>query len=226
MYDKTRKKAIADFNRLYVGDLPEINSLKTEAIKDLVSELTAAQNSGALNLETNAGIDNLKTIVEKYLTDQNKLSPLAPAPSPKPTPGAWYADRGQIRTAEGWVIASYSWNLNDQLGRLDGELLAAAPEMLHAIGITRALISLTVRTINDTLRHENLTKGGESSLEQLNATLRALLSRLDPFITGSITGGYKTELTDIGGAYTISLISPRGERVITETIGLSPEANQ
>lgn len=225
MYDKTRAKAIGDFNQLYVGDLPEINSLKTEAIKDLVRDLTAAQNSGALNLETNAGVENLKAIVEKYLAEDNFISPLAPAPSLKATPGAWYADRGQIRSCEGWAMASYSWTLNDELGRRDGDLLAAAPELLHALGVANELISLAVRTTSDTLRHESLSEGGTASLENLNNTLRDLIAKLKPMIDGTLAGGYKTRLTTGPAKYTIDLITPRGETMITETIKLSPEAD-
>jgi ribosomal protein S13 len=54
------------FTRLNVGDF-KMDSLTTDQLEDLVDELTAAQERGDLNLETEQGLTRLQEIVESYL---------------------------------------------------------------------------------------------------------------------------------------------------------------
>jgi len=54
------------FADLYVGQLDTIDQLDIDALRALVTELEDAQRQGELDLETDAGLTNLKRIVEKY----------------------------------------------------------------------------------------------------------------------------------------------------------------
>ena len=54
------------FADLYVGQLDTIDQMGTDVLRALVTELENAQRKGALNLELDAGLTNLKRIVEKY----------------------------------------------------------------------------------------------------------------------------------------------------------------
>ena len=54
------------FANLYVGQLDTIDELDTDALRAMVTELEDAQRNGKLDLETDAGLTNLKRIVEKY----------------------------------------------------------------------------------------------------------------------------------------------------------------
>jgi hypothetical protein len=49
-----------------VGQLDTIDQLDIDALRALVTELEDAQRQGELDLETDAGLTNLKRIVEKY----------------------------------------------------------------------------------------------------------------------------------------------------------------
>jgi hypothetical protein len=54
------------FADLCVGQLDTIDQLDIDALRALVTELEDAQRQGELDLETDAGLTNLKRIVEKY----------------------------------------------------------------------------------------------------------------------------------------------------------------
>lgn len=90
------------------------------------------------------------------------------------TPGPWHADEGQIRTPEGSVLGTYPHTIGDQTDRNNGELMAAAPELLAACDIT-------LRTINDTIRHENLKPGNKEALEGIADKLKALVIGWRPY---------------------------------------------
>ena len=86
------------------------------------------------------------------------------------TPGPWHTDEGTIRSAEGYALATYPHNLGDETDRNNGELMAAAPELLSAI-------SLTLRTIYDVLRHyEAGAAGNIAALEDVAADLQKLIA--------------------------------------------------
>jgi len=55
------------FTALYVGQFDEMNTLSDGVLEVMVTELEAAQAGGDLNLETEAGIANLKRIVERAI---------------------------------------------------------------------------------------------------------------------------------------------------------------
>jgi ribosomal protein S13 len=61
-----RRYLMGKFTRLNVGDF-KMDSLTTDQLEDLVDELTAAQERGDLNLETEQGLTRLQEIVESYL---------------------------------------------------------------------------------------------------------------------------------------------------------------
>jgi hypothetical protein len=98
-------------------------------------------------------------------------------------PYPWTLDRNQIRDANGWAIGSVPFSLGDETDQSSGRLMAKAPELLDAAG-------LALRTINDTLRHENLSAGGYEALEMAANELReAIHEKLDQF--GNIEEGGK-----------------------------------
>jgi hypothetical protein len=61
-----RRYLMGKFDRLNVGDF-EIDTLTLDQLEDLVDELTALQERGDLNLETEQGLTRLQEIVESYL---------------------------------------------------------------------------------------------------------------------------------------------------------------
>ena len=61
-----RRYLMTKFSRLNVGDF-EIDTLTLDQLEDLVDELTAVQERGDLNLETEQGLTRLQEIVESYL---------------------------------------------------------------------------------------------------------------------------------------------------------------
>jgi len=61
-----RRYLMTKFSRLNVGDF-EMDTLTLDQLEDLVDELTALQERGDLNLETEQGITRLSEIVESYL---------------------------------------------------------------------------------------------------------------------------------------------------------------
>ena len=95
-------------------------------------------------------------------------------------PGPWHTDEGTIRNQDGDALASYPWSyaMGDQTDRNNGELMAAAPELLAAC-------DLALRTINDTIRHENLKPGNLEALEDIAAKLRSLVIGWRPLKTGA-----------------------------------------
>jgi len=87
------------------------------------------------------------------------------------TPGPWHADEGTIRNQAGDALGSYPWGIGDEVDHGNGVLMAAAPELLAACG-------LTLRTIDDVLRHyEANAKSNQEILEDITALLRGLIIR-------------------------------------------------
>lgn len=62
-----RNNLINNFNGMNLGYLEKINDLSTKNLENMVGDLSEAQDAGTLNLETDEGIDNLKTIIDKYV---------------------------------------------------------------------------------------------------------------------------------------------------------------
>lgn len=65
--DKIRSRLVGKFMDLNLGDLPEIQIMQLDNLEMLVDQLEEAQQAGALNLETNAGVEYLQSIVDPYL---------------------------------------------------------------------------------------------------------------------------------------------------------------
>jgi hypothetical protein len=83
------------------------------------------------------------------------------------------------------VIGNFVYSLGDETDHSSGRLMTRAPEILAAA-------SLALRTINDTLRHEELTAGGREALEMAANDLReAIHEKLDQF--GQIDKGGANE---------------------------------
>ena len=55
------------FNRLYVGELDEIDFMPLDDLKNMVIDLERAQAAGKLNLETDAGVNELEKIINNYV---------------------------------------------------------------------------------------------------------------------------------------------------------------
>jgi len=89
------------------------------------------------------------------------------------TPGPWQVDQGTIRSQAGDVLGNYPFTVGDQTDRNNGELMAKAPELLEAA-------SLAIRTINDTIRHENLKPGNEEALANAAKGLYRLIAGWQP----------------------------------------------
>lgn len=67
-YDEKRRSYLMKcFNEMNLGYLEEIYKLSTDKLEAMVFELGNAQDAGELDLETNAGVDNLERIVSKYI---------------------------------------------------------------------------------------------------------------------------------------------------------------
>jgi hypothetical protein len=62
-----REFYIARFNRLSVGDLDEIDLMPLDDLKNMVIDLERAQAAGKLNLETDAGVNELEKIINNYV---------------------------------------------------------------------------------------------------------------------------------------------------------------
>lgn len=87
------------------------------------------------------------------------------------TPGPWHTDEGTIRNQAGDALGSYPWGIGGVEDHNNGELMAAAPELLSAC-------SLTLRTIFDVLRHyEAGAAGNQAALEDLAKDLQKLIAR-------------------------------------------------
>jgi len=50
-----------------------------------------------------------------------------------PEPGSWTLDRGQVRNAAGWVVASAPYTTGGHQDRSTGRLIAMAPELLEVL---------------------------------------------------------------------------------------------
>lgn len=57
----------ARFNRLSVGELDEIDLMPLDDLKNMVIDLERAQAAGKLNLETDAGVNELEKIINNYV---------------------------------------------------------------------------------------------------------------------------------------------------------------
>lgn len=81
----------------------------------------------------------------------------------------WTIDRGQIRDADGNSLASVPYALGDDQDRANQRLMCAAPAL-------RDMLSLLVRTCNDSLRHD--TPAQREALEETVKRAAALLRGL------------------------------------------------
>lgn len=63
-----------------------------------------------------------------------------------PRPGPWHLDAGQVKTAEGIVVASVPWVSDGPEDHATARLVCAAPELLEAC---RAVVAAPMRTYPD-----------------------------------------------------------------------------
>jgi len=84
-------------------------------------------------------------------------------------PHPWTASEGTIREVNGYVIGNYAYTLGDHLDHNSGELMAKAPELREAA-------ALALRTIGDTLRHEELKPGNREALQAMEKVLRKAIT--------------------------------------------------
>jgi hypothetical protein len=62
-----RNTIINKIDDLNLGYLEEANDMTIAELESLYYDLKAAQDKGDLNIETDQGIENLQTIVDKYI---------------------------------------------------------------------------------------------------------------------------------------------------------------
>lgn len=63
---ETKQQALEAFRELYVGHIERLHEWPEDALVAMVTELKAAQDAGQLDLETDAGLLLLQTIVERH----------------------------------------------------------------------------------------------------------------------------------------------------------------
>jgi hypothetical protein len=63
---ETKQQALNEFRELYVGHIEHLHDWPEDALIAMVTELKAAQDAGQLNLETEAGLLMLQTVVERH----------------------------------------------------------------------------------------------------------------------------------------------------------------
>jgi len=73
--------------------------------------------------------------------------------SPKHSPAPWTAAMGQITDASGEVLGSFRFH-GDEIDLVNGDLMAAAPDLLASLLKTEDLIKLNIKTLTAMIRHE------------------------------------------------------------------------
>ena len=138
-----------------------MNMLTDDQIMLMIDDIERLQRKyQGEGVENDRFLADLKRIKDGYTPDQISLNQVHAHP--------WAASEGWIRNNHGDVIGNYPYTLGDETDRKSGELMARAPEILEAAG-------LALRTINDTLRHENLSAGGYEALAAAAGDLQKIL---------------------------------------------------
>jgi len=65
--NKLRDHLISKFADLYLGDMPEVETMPLDELEAMIDQLQQAQEADRLNLETDQGIAELKRIVDQYV---------------------------------------------------------------------------------------------------------------------------------------------------------------
>ena len=64
---ETRNYLISKFSDLNLGDTEGLDAIPLDELEKMIDELGIAQRLGFLNLETDRGVDTLKSIVDRYI---------------------------------------------------------------------------------------------------------------------------------------------------------------
>lgn len=96
---------------------------------------------------------------------------------PKHSPAPWTAARGQITDADGKVLGSFRFH-GDEVDLVNGDLLAAAPDLLKSLKKTEELMQLTIKTLTAMIRHEMHAADIMISLSELTDKLNAQLKEI------------------------------------------------
>lgn len=102
----------------------------------------------------------------------------------KHSPAPWTAARGQITDAHGEVLGSFRFH-GDEIDLINGDLMAAAPDLLEIILQTEELMKLNIKTLTAMIRHEMHAADIMISLsdltDKLNAQLKEIRDLTRPF---------------------------------------------
>jgi hypothetical protein len=104
--------------------------------------------------------------------------------TPKHSPAPWTASMGQITDANGQVLGSFRFH-GDEIDLVNGDLMAAAPDLLASLLKTEDLIKLNVKTLTAMIRHEMHAADIMISLsdltDKLNAHIKEIRDLTNPF---------------------------------------------
>jgi CRISPR/Cas system CMR-associated protein Cmr3 (group 5 of RAMP superfamily) len=92
--------------------------------------------------------------------------------TPKHSPAPWTASRGQITDANGVVLGSFLFH-GDEVDLVNGDLMAAAPDLLESLQKTEELMKLNIKTLTAMIRHEMHAADTMISLSDLTDKLSA-----------------------------------------------------